>query len=1096
MYDCLFYKNIVIFAISKVRSFLNFHKQNLDLIFHLKTKYTQMKTKLFFNGILICLGFIISLSTFAQLQNTSWSATPGNQSVFIENRGQFPVMKTNQLSSKDVLFAYDNGQTKIYFTSTGVTFSFLKKTEKEKDDAETEGKITSISDWKEQEEKEKDIEYETDLVSFKWENANSNAEISGSDVTTDYYSYSFYDNAGKIQNVNHINAYKKITYKNLYPSIDVEFTFHPDDGIKYALILHPGADISKVEMTYSNEPQIKENGDLVMSTLFGNITDHAPSTYYENDLSQEIKSHFVKTKNTITFDLGAYDNSRTIVIDPWVQTPALPSSNGVWECERDGANNIYIIGGDMPEKLLKFNSIGVLQWIYITPYDTANFWLGTLAVDLAGNSYISGGSVAALQKVNTSGSVVWYNPIIPQSIDEYWDIAFNYDQSKLIIGGTSGPGTNFTNGLYGYVFDINASDGTVNSKKLVAYGNMFLIPTNIQEVRSITSSPCGNYYFLTLDTIGCLDPDFFISPSTQPIFKINSTYELGYKSEDFRPNNGNAGIMAIKANNNFVYSQDGDSIAKRSLATGAILSKVAISGGINNVPFFGKHQVGNSGIDIDSCGNVYVGSGNALVKYDANLNFITSVATPFHVYDVVVNNNGEVIVCGATGTMQNQIRTGYVQSFNMSACHSLISSSGNVHVGPNQTICPGQSATLTATGGTAYLWSTGTTTPSITVSPGTTTTYAVTVTVSGGSCSPILTATVNVNNLNANISTVGANCGTTAGLISTNATGGFAPYTYVWNTVPPQYSDTLVNLSPGIYCLTLTDAVGCIIDSCINVPTIQFPTPAICMVSVDTASNHNKIVWNKPNTTAIDQYLIFRETNIAGIYNMIGTQNYSNLSIYTDITSNPLQQSYRYELGVYDVCGQTSMLSPFHQTIHLTVNAGMGGSWNLLWNDYIGYSFSTYNIYRGTSLNNLTQINSVSSNVTSYSDFSPPPGIVYYMIEAVIPTPCNPSKDIEGEFSSISNIAETVLVGVEENESNKYIDIYPNPSSDIFTVSFTDPAFRFANMNIVNLLGQKLNSTLLTQPSQNIDISNFSKGVYFIEIKINEKIYYKKLVIQ
>jgi hypothetical protein len=63
-----------------------------------------------------------------------------------------------------------------------------------------------------------------------------------------------------------------------------------------------------------------------------------------------------------------------------------------------------------------------------------------------------------------------------------------------------------------------------------------------------------------------------------------------------------------------------------------------------------------------------VGSGNAIVKYDANLNFISSASLPFAVYDVVVNNNGEIVVAGATGTSSSTLRTGYVQSINMSAC--------------------------------------------------------------------------------------------------------------------------------------------------------------------------------------------------------------------------------------------------------------------------------------------------------------------------------------------------------------------------------------------------------------------------------------------
>ena len=61
----------------------------------------------------------------------------------------------------------------------------------------------------------------------------------------------------------------------------------------------------------------------------------------------------------------------------------------------------------------------------------------------------------------------------------------------------------------------------------------------------------------------------------------------------------------------------------------------------------------------------------------------------------------------------------------------------------NVSACNGDVNVLTASGGTSYLWSTGETTPSITVSPNTTTTYSVTVTNNGCASLPA-TATIDV----------------------------------------------------------------------------------------------------------------------------------------------------------------------------------------------------------------------------------------------------------------------------------------------------------------------------------------------------------------
>src|SRR5712671_4699736 len=65
----------------------------------------------------------------------------------------------------------------------------------------------------------------------------------------------------------------------------------------------------------------------------------------------------------------------------------------------------------------------------------------------------------------------------------------------------------------------------------------------------------------------------------------------------------------------------------------------------------------------------------------------------------------------------------------------------------NLSICPGGSNTLTASGGTSFLWSTGATTATITVSTSVTSTYTVTVTNGANGCTSSCSTTVVVNPL-------------------------------------------------------------------------------------------------------------------------------------------------------------------------------------------------------------------------------------------------------------------------------------------------------------------------------------------------------------
>lgn len=122
-------------------------------------------------------------------------------------------------------------------------------------------------------------------------------------------------------------------------------------------------------------------------------------------------------------------------------------------------------------------------------------------------------------------------------------------------------------------------------------------------------------------------------------------------------------------------------------------------------------------------------------------------------------------------------------------------------------------ATITENGGIApytYSWSPsgGTGSSASGLAPGN---YTVTVTDSKG-CTEnidIIIATATPPNIaitnKKNVSCFGLSDGTATAL----ATGGNAPYTYSWNTIPVQNSATASNLASGSYTVTVTDNNGC-----------------------------------------------------------------------------------------------------------------------------------------------------------------------------------------------------------------------------------------------------------------------------------------------
>jgi hypothetical protein len=100
----------------------------------------------------------------------------------------------------------------------------------------------------------------------------------------------------------------------------------------------------------------------------------------------------------------------------------------------------------------------------------------------------------------------------------------------------------------------------------------------------------------------------------------------------------------------------------------------------------------------------------------------------------------------------------------------------------------------------------------------------------------------------------------------------------------------------------------------------------------------------------------------------------------------------------------------------------------------------------------------------------------------------------------ISNTLCYSVVGVEENEANNKIDIYPNPSTNEITLAFEQTYSENTKITIQNVLGQTVYSESFKSNTGNqlktLDISNLQNGVYFIQLKNQNKIYSTKFIKQ
>jgi gliding motility-associated-like protein len=116
-------------------------------------------------------------------------------------------------------------------------------------------------------------------------------------------------------------VYQGVTYHDLYPGIDIRY-YTNSGQLKYDLIIHPGADVSRIRMRYDGVNRLsKKKEQLIASTSVGDVTQLEPYSYTFDPQRgrSDIRCRYViRDSNTVSFDVQDHDPNATLIIDPTV----------------------------------------------------------------------------------------------------------------------------------------------------------------------------------------------------------------------------------------------------------------------------------------------------------------------------------------------------------------------------------------------------------------------------------------------------------------------------------------------------------------------------------------------------------------------------------------------------------------------------------------------------------------------------------------------------------------------------------------------------------------------------------------------------------
>ena len=354
------------------------------------------------------------------------------------------------------------------------------------------------------------------------------------------------------------------------------------------------------------------------------------------------------------------------------------------------------------------------------------------------------------------------------------------------------------------------------------------------------------------------------------------------------------------------------------------------------------------------------------------------------------------------------------------------------------------------------------------------------------------------------ITSTGSNnfCG--GGSLTLNANAGYS--SYLWSTGSTQ-SSIVINTS-GSYWVQGFDANGCYAQSLdFEVNGSNMLPQYICVSTVDTLLNKNRIIWEKPLTTSIDSFVVYKESNLAGVYNEIGRVDYNNNSEFLDTASLPDINNNRYRLAVKDSCGNMTTLGDIHGTIKTTITPlGNGDSLEVFFTKYIGIDSLSYTLYRGPSANAMSPASSAftfnsNANIYSIKDLSPPAypsGYVYYQVRANLDNLCNSDSNVYHQ--SISNtIGYGNALGLEQSAQLFEVNAFPNPNNGVFNINIETTIAEDLKLVIYNKIGavvwikqlEKLNG----KTNIFVPLEQVAQGVYQLQVTGSKRVVNKRLII-
>ncbi len=561
-------------------------------------------------SFLLAVTFFVGKSAFSQIE-------------FIENKGQW---------DKEVKFMSAAGNGAFFLQNKGFTVVQHNQADLDKMIDKIHGHATALKNVIEQ----KSVRSHAYKVEFV--NANPNAEIIPDKAIQSINNY-FIGN-DKTKWVTDCRIFKGVTYKNVYPDIDVRFYSDATSGLKYDFIVHPGGNINKIALKYKGTDGLMvKNKELIIKTSLGENKELYPYTYEVVDnRRKELDAKYVVDGDIVKFKVNDHTPGTGIVIDPTLRFFTYSGSTA----DNWGFTATYGPDGSFYGGGISFGTgFPVSPGAFQTSYKGGEFDISIIKLSPNGRNrmyatYIGGGDQEQPHSlfVDPQGNLVIagrskssdYPKTSALGAGGDWDIvvtklsaAGNAIIGSMKIGGTGSDGVNIKDKSKVGTQSLNRNYGDDARSEVIldGAGNIYVASST----QSTTSNIASNN-FPTTPGVFQPNPVGSTVPSKNQdavVLKLSPNCNIIWSTYLAGSDNDAAYVLALSSNNNLYVAGGTESDNLKGISTNALSAvyNKGIDGFIIQLTADGTNATSGTylgtveadqvyGIQTDKAGNVYV----------------------------------------------------------------------------------------------------------------------------------------------------------------------------------------------------------------------------------------------------------------------------------------------------------------------------------------------------------------------------------------------------------------------------------------------------------------------------------------------------------